>query len=164
MSDLVTVDCGVRQLHARFVDAVWRQDADAFGQCFTRDGEWKIAGMHMRGRDEVASGFARLLGVCERVQLHLSDTAIELSEGGATGRLYVTEIAKMVAGGGFITFGAYHDRYAEEDGRWRFRWRHWSFHYRGPFDLSGTFNPAPDYGPPPGMPGADEPTYVRPKT
>ena len=33
MSDLAAIDCGVRQLHARFNDAVLRKDAAAFAAC-----------------------------------------------------------------------------------------------------------------------------------
>jgi hypothetical protein len=33
--------------------------------------------------------------------------------------------------------------------------------YHGPTDLSGTFIEPVDYGAFPGMPGLDEPTYVR---
>ena len=45
MTDLIAADVGIRQLHARFADAVWRQDDVEFSGCFASDGLWKIAGM-----------------------------------------------------------------------------------------------------------------------
>jgi hypothetical protein len=48
-----------------------------------------------------------------------------------------------------------------EDGQWRFALRHWSFKYRGPPDLTGTYIDTPDYGPFPGFPAPGEPTFVR---
>lgn len=161
MTEFVVADSGIRQLHARFIDAVWRQDADAFADCFTEDAEWKIAGMHIRGRAEIGSKFAKLLSVCERVQLILGMPVLDVGQGMATGRIHVTELAKMADGSSAMTFGIYYDRYVDEGDRWRFQWRHWALHYRGPTDLSAPFVDCPEYGPHPGMPGADEPTITR---
>jgi ketosteroid isomerase-like protein len=163
MIDLVAVDYHVRQLHARFVDAVWRQDADGFSGCFARDAVWKIAGMEMTGRAEIADGCRRLLGRCEHIRLIVGQPILSVGEDGVlTSRVYVTEMTRLDTATQVIVFGAYFDHYVEEDGGWRFARRHWSFHYRGPFAI-GEYNPYPDYGPPPGMPALDEPTYVRPQ-
>jgi ketosteroid isomerase-like protein len=161
MSDFTTVECAIRQLHARFIDAVWRKDADAFAQCFAEQGEWKIATLHMRGRAEIGGTFAKLLGACERVFPILNTPILDIGADSVTGRIYCTEFAKMKDGSSAMTIGIYYDRYVEEQGRWRFQWRHWALHYRGPADLSAPFVNSPDYGPPPGMPGPDEPTITR---
>jgi hypothetical protein len=161
MTDFVSADCGIRQLHGRFMDAVWRQDAECFADCFAADGEWKIAGMHMRGRSEIAEACPRLLGRCERIQLITLPALLEVGEGAALGRLHMMEFAKMLDGSSAMTIGVYHDRYVEEGDSWRYAWRHWSFKYRGPADLSAAFIDTPDYGAFPGMPSPDEPTYVR---
>lgn len=42
MTDFVATECGIRQLYARFADAVWRQDGDDFAACFATDGERRI--------------------------------------------------------------------------------------------------------------------------
>lgn len=161
MTDLITADCGIRQLHARFVDAVFRKDADAFAQCFAENAEWKIAGMHIRGRNEIGTMFAKLLGICARVQIIAGTPVLNLEKDSVTGRLNVTELAKMVDGTSALTLGVYYDRYVEEGGLWRFQWRHFSLFYRGPVDLSADVVPSPDYGPPPNLPAADEPTLTR---
>jgi len=161
MSDFIAADCGIRQLHARFIDAVWRKDADAFAACFAENAEWKIAGMHIRGRAEIGSLFGKLMAICARVQIIMGTPVLDVSAGTAAGRVNVTELAKMSDGTSAMTLGVYYDRYVEEGGRWRFQWRHFSLHYRGPIDLSAALVESPDYGPPPNMPGADEPTLTR---
>lgn len=173
MYDFLLADCGIRQLHARFADAVWRQDSDSFAACFAIDGVWKIAGQHWLGRDSIGEACRVLLGRCERIQLLLGQPILEVAPilevtpglealpGTATGRLQVTEFAKKRDGTSAITFGVYYDRYVEQEGAWRFQWRHWSMAYHGPVDLSGAFITPPDYGPFPAAPGPDEPTYVR---
>lgn len=163
MIDMTTTDAGIRQLHARFIDAVWRKDADAFAACFSATGDWKIAGLHLHGRSEIRETFGKLLGVCDRVMLVHGTPILDVVDGHVTGRLHVTEFAKMADGSAAMTMGVYYDRYVEESDRWRFEWRHFSLHYRGPSDLSADLVASPDYGPPPAMPGGDEPTLTRRK-
>ena len=163
MTDFLVVESGVRQLHARFIDAVWRKDAEAFADCFAVDAEWKIAGMHMRGREEIGSTFGLLLGVCARVVILPGIPLLDVSGGTVGSRTNVTELAKMVDGTSAMTVGVYYDRYVEEGGVWRFQWRHFGLHYRGPIDMSAELVECPDYGPPPGMPGQEEPTFTRRK-
>ncbi len=161
MNDFVLAESGIRQLHARFADAVWRKDTEAYAQCFAEDAEWKIATMHIRGRAEIAGTFGKLMAACARVQMITGTPLLELGQGTASGRLQITELAKMADGSSAMTLGVYYDRYVEHAGRWLFQWRHFGLHYRGPADLSAALVECPDYGPPPGLPGADEPTFTR---
>ena len=161
MTEFIVADSGIRQLYARYIDAVWRKDADAFGRCFAADGEWKIAGMHLRGRAEISGTIARLLGGYERVLMTVSTPVLEVGAGRATGRVHCLEYAKFLDGTSVATIGIYYDRYVEEEGHWRFQWRQWALHYRGPVDLSAQFVNSPEYGPFPNMPSPDEPMSVR---
>lgn len=161
MDQFVLADCGIRQLYARFVDAVWRQDADVFSNCFAEDGEWKIAGMNMRGREEIAAGCNNLLGRCERIHLLVGPPILEVDGNTAIGRLNMTEFAKIKDGTTAMTIGYYHDRYVETGGQWYFQSRHWSMKYRGTPDLMGVFYDTLDYGAFPARPDPDEETFVR---
>ncbi len=156
----VLADCGIRQLHARFVDAAWRQDAEAFGECFTGDGEWHIGGMVFAGREAIADACRRLLGRCSHIQLVPMPMILEVDGHTAIGRHHMIEYAKMPDGSAAMTIGIYYDRYAFADGAWRYQWRHWSLKYRGPADLSAAFVPSPGYGAFPGMPEKDEVTFT----
>jgi uncharacterized protein (TIGR02246 family) len=161
MTEFVVADSGIRQLHARFIDAVWRKDADAFAQCFARDAEWKIAGQHFRGRAEIGATIGKLLAACARVQIMAGTPLLEVGQGTATGRIQMTELARMADGSSAMTLGVYYDRYLEVEERWLFQWRHFALHYRGPVDLSADLVDSPDYGPFPGMPAPDELTLTR---
>jgi len=161
VSELLLAEAGIRQLHARYVDAVWRKDLAAFVDCFAQDAEWKIAGMHLRGRLEIEGAIARLLGACERVLMTVGTPVLEIRHGSAIGRLYCLEYARLVGAAPVMNIGIYYDRYLKEGGRWLFQWRHWSLQYRGPPDLSAPFVDSPDYGPFPNMPPSDAPTIVR---
>jgi uncharacterized protein (TIGR02246 family) len=156
-----TIAEGVRQLQARYADAVWRRDRDAFVDCFADDGVWKIAGLHMRGRAEVAAGYDKLMAASERVLMRLGAPAVDVAPGGVTARTQVTELVKLRDGGSVRTIGVYYERFVEQGGRWRFAWRHFDLFYYGPPDLSGPFFDGPDYGPPPAMPAPDAPTFRR---
>ena len=159
--DMIAADFGIRQLHARFADAVWRQDGSDFAACWATKGEWKIAGLHFEGRDAIEAASGRLLGLCTRIHLVTGLPILEADGDDVLGRLGMTEYAWMPDGAQFITFGQYHDRYTNEDGRWRFASRFWSLKYRGPIDLSAPLVDTPDYGSFPGRPAPDEKTYVR---
>lgn len=160
-TDFLSAESGIRQLYARFIDAVWRQDADSFIDCFTEDGEWKVGGMHLKGRSEIGPTFAKLLGLNERVLIIPGLPVLDIDGGQGTGRIHSTEMAKLPDGSSVMTIGVFYDRYQREGDRWRFRWRHFGLHYRGPLDLSNPLVESPDFGAPPGMPGWDEPTMTR---
>lgn len=161
MDKFVIADAGIRQLHARFTDAVWRQDADEFSACFATDGVWKIAGNVMRGREEIANACRNMLGRCTHIHLITGLPILQVEENTAKGRLNMTEFARMLDGSTAMTIGWYHDDYVEQDGAWRFQKRHWSMKYRGAPDLTGMFADTPNYGAFPAMPAEDEETYVR---
>lgn len=165
MTELWVADSGVRQLHARFVDAVWRQDQSSLADCVTEDAEWKIAGMQLRGRAEIGETMTNLLGYCRRIRLIVGETVLDVGDKSASGRVPITELSQLQDGSAVLTMGVYYDRYAQQGDRWRYHRRHFGLHYRGPMDLTGEFiAESPDFGPPPGMPGADEPTITRRKT
>lgn len=161
MTNFPLAESSIRQLHARCVDAVWRKDAASFADCFTEDGEWKLAGMHLRGRAEIKSGFEKFLAPCERIFMSLGTPVLEIGTGTATGRTLVTECAQHADGQVIRTIGLYYERFVEHNDRWRFKWRHWALHYYGPPDFSAPFLDTPEYGPPPGMPAPEEPTVIR---
>ena len=161
MTDFVVAECAIRQLHARYIDALWRKDADAFADLFAEDAEWKVAGMHLRGRDQIRSTFEKFMRHLDRTLMIFSDPIVELGDGYATARSYVTENNKFADGRTASTIGVYYERFVDEGDRWRFQWRHWNLYYIGPPDFSAPLYTCMEYGPPPGMPGPDDPTTVR---
>jgi len=158
MSDPVAAAAGIRELHARYTDAVWRKDAASFAACFTPQGEWRISGMEMKGRDQIAGTIERILSRFERVLITFRTPILEVGEGVASGRTYVDERCTWKDGNTNISIGRYYEHFAEQDGRWLFDWRLFQLLYRGPPDMTGQFFDHEDWGPPPGMPPRDATT------
>jgi hypothetical protein len=161
MTDFHVADSAIRQLQARYADAVWRRDIDAFVDCFAAGAEWKIAGMHMRGCDEIRSQIAKFLAPSERVMIWFGNPVLDVGNGTANGRTQTTEYVKLLDGRAIRTLGVYYERFVEQGDRWRFHWRHFNLYYYGPPDFSAPLHECREYGPPPGMPGLDDPTTVR---
>ncbi len=155
MSSLAAISAGVKQLHARYTDAVWRKDADTFAACFTLGGEWRISGMVMRGRSEIGETIARIFGRMHRVLFTYGDPVLSEVDGQWCARVMVNERVAWADGRTNISIGRYYERLVEDAGEWRFAWRLFELHYRGPPDLTGEWYEHPDYGPPPGMPPLD---------
>lgn len=163
MNDFLEADAGIRQLYARFNDAVWRQDATSGVDCFSEDAEWKLAGFHLQGHEEIEGAFTKLLSACARIVLLHGTPVLTMDGEQVNGRLLVTELTQMADGSSAMTIGVYYDHYLQQDDRWRFRRRHFGLHYRGPIDFSAELVDSPEFGAPPGMPATDEPTVTRRK-
>jgi SnoaL-like domain len=155
MTEFVVADCAVRQLQARYTDAVWRKDFDAFADCFAEDAEWRISGMNLRGRTEIVTTFKSFMARFKRVLVTLRTPILEVGDGMASGRTYLTEQNVFLDGRGYAPIGVYYEHFVDQGDRWRFKWRLFQTHYAGPPDLSGSFFDNADFGPPPAMPPLD---------
>lgn len=155
MADLAAVSAGVRQLYARYTDAVWRGDAESFAACFAADGEWRISGLTMTGREEIAATIGRIFDRMHRVLFTYGDPVLSLVDGEWCARVMVNERVAWADGRTNISIGRYYERLVEDEGEWRFGWRLFELHYRGAPDLTGEWFDHPDPGPPPAMPPRD---------
>jgi len=159
MTDFLVAEAAIRQLHARYTDAVWRKDYAAFGDCFAEDAEWRIAGMTLSGRARIVEAFERLMSNHRRVLMNFRTPILDVGDGVASGRTYVSEQNAFINGRPGTTIGIYYERFRNCGERWRFTWRLYQLHYLGPADLSGPLFDQADYGAPPNMPPLDAPTY-----
>lgn len=161
MTDLMAAEFAIRQLHARYADALWRKDPDSFAALFAQDAEWKIAGMHLRGREEIKREFAKFMRHIDRTLMTLGTPIVTNVNGIICSRTLVTENNKFADGRTASTIGVYYERFVQEYDGWRFKWRHWNLYYIGPPDFSAPLYEVKEFGPPPGLPGPDDPTTVR---
>lgn len=159
--DLVRAQCAVMQLHARYADAVWRKDADAFGDCFTKDAQWRLSGFVLDGRSTIANFMSAAFDKYRRILFTFRTPILDMRGSELSSRTYVTEQSVLADGTPYAPIGTYYERFAQEDGEMRFAWRLFMTEYIGPPDLSGEFFETPDFGPPPAMPGRDHPTINR---
>ena len=155
MSQFLAAEAGIRELHARYADAVWRKDCDAFARCFVEDGEWRISGMALKGRAEIGETIAAILARFRHVLISFRTPILQVERGTASGRTYIDERCAWTNGDTSVSIGLYYEHFVEQNGRWLFDWRLFQTLYRGDADLTGTFFDVPDYGPPPAMPPRD---------
>lgn len=146
---------GIRQLQARYIDAVWRRDYESFGDCFALDAQWRIAGRLVKGRDGAVAFIKQMMMDFRSIFIVLGTPILSVGDGVASGRTYFTARNTFKDGTPFGPIGVYYERFVLEGETWRFKWRLFQTHYAGPPDLSGTYHTNPDYGPPPGMPPVD---------
>ena len=159
VTDFVIAECGIRQLQARYTDAVWRLDYDAFGDCFAEDCEWRISGVILRGRAQIVDYNRQLFSTqFRRLFITLRTPILEVTGGKASGRTYFSAQNILADGTPFAPFGVYYEHFVDQGDRWRFSWRLFHSLYGGPPDLTGTFHDQPDFGAPPAMPPRDADT------
>jgi uncharacterized protein (TIGR02246 family) len=161
MNDFVTAEAEIRQLYARYADAVWRKDFDAVGDFYTEDAEWRIGGAVLRGRAEIVEHLEIVLAKFQRVLITLRTPVLAIEGDTATARNYLTEQGAFTDGHAITPIGTYFDRLIHQADRWRFTWRLFQTCYVGPPDMSGPFYENPEFGPPPAMPERDAGTFNR---
>jgi hypothetical protein len=135
-SDRVADELEIRNLVARYADAVSRRDTERWAATWARSGEWSVMGMSAQGRDDVAALFAKLVGGFAFVVQHAASGYIEFAGEGASGKWQITEYGQL-GGNPLLTVGLYDDEYVREDGAWLFASRSFQPVYSGPPDLSG---------------------------
>lgn len=114
-------DIALRQLVARYCDAVVRNDSEAFADLWTADAVWKLA-KPIEGRDAIGEAFTKLMkGFAYLVQT-APNAVFEVDEaaGTATGRVTILEQFKKAKGDVGSLVGVYHDRYERREGAWKF--------------------------------------------
>jgi uncharacterized protein (TIGR02246 family) len=138
MSDESADIQAIRNLVARYSDAVNRRDAEAWGDCWAEQGStWKIMGMAPENREGIVGLWTQLMSGFPFVVQMPSECLVEVSGDVGTVRAYLTETGKGPDGQGMLTLGVYHDRVQRDPDGWRFSERAFNAMYSGPMDMSG---------------------------
>lgn len=143
MSDTTADELAIRNLVARYADAVGRRDEKAWAETWTEDGEWHVLGQPAQGRDKVVALWNQLMGGLPFVVQLPSGGIIEIDGDHGRGRWYITEHGRMADGTGMMNIGHYRDDYRRVDGAWYFARRRFDALYMGPPDLSAEPRPLP---------------------
>ncbi len=137
MSDTSADEAAIRDLLARYSDAVNRRDAEAWGETWAEDAVWRILHFAPEGREAIVALWKQLMSGFPFVVQMPSASLLTVSGDEATGRAYLTEHGKGPDGTALLTLGVYHDRFRRDaDGQWRFTERRFHAIYSGPPDLS----------------------------
>ena len=114
-------DIALRQLIARYCDAVLRRDSAAFGEVWAADGVWQLS-KPIAGRDAIVAAFDQLMKGFAWLVQSAPNAVFEVDEasGTASGRVAIVEQFKKTKGGPGSLVGVYHDRYVRRQGVWQF--------------------------------------------
>ena len=135
----------IRDLIARYTDALNRRDWEAMATQFTADAVWDAGGpamgeqaLYFSGARNIAAGIGNSVsGTSMCVQMTHS-TAIEVTGGRATARSTINEVVGLGVDGGMTSLGTYSDELVlEADGEWRFSRRVFRFLYLDTHALPG---------------------------
>ncbi|MDJ0877270.1 MAG: nuclear transport factor 2 family protein [Halieaceae bacterium] len=134
-------ELAIRDLNARYIDAVNRYNADDWIATWSPTATWDLMGHVVEGSEAILQTWQGAMSGFEMVVMMLSSGTIQVESEKATGRWYLTEHLNPKDGDANMTLGVYNDEYALEDGRWVFTRRSYNVIYQGPQNLSGNYIP-----------------------
>jgi len=137
-------ELAIQDLGARYVDAVNRQHGLAWQETWAEDSVWHIMGQDISGRDNIFEFWNQTMSMFDFVIMALNSNSLDIVDGRASGRCYMTEYLCLKDNAPMMTQGVYNDTYVKEDGEWLFASRGYHVLYQGPSDLSGTYEPYPN--------------------
>ena len=132
-------EIGLRNLMARYVDAVCRYDADAWIATWAEDCRWHLVDKPVEGRDAVLALWKEMMAGFEFALLLPSSCLFEIDGERARGHWYMQEFMRGRNGQGGAIVSRYDDTYVKRDGAWLFQARRYRMIYQGAADLSGSF-------------------------
>ena len=134
-------ELAIRQLAARYIDAVNRRDEGDWAATWSLSASWDLMGMKVSGRDNIVATWKGAMGTFRWVVMMLGSGTIALDGDAASGRWYLTEHLVGQDGSAAMALGVYDDRYCRENGAWVFSERRYQILYRGAPDLGGNWQP-----------------------
>ena len=134
-------ELAIRDLVARYIDAVNRYHKDDWAATWSESATWNLMGMEVSGRDAIVELWTNAMAGFEFAIMMLNSGTVTVDGESATGRWYLTEHLKTAEGDSNITLGVYDDEYRRENGSWLFTRRSYQIIYQGPPDLSGNYTP-----------------------
>jgi ketosteroid isomerase-like protein len=130
----------IEALRGEFSDAVMMNDHDHLASLFTPDGAVRIplAGIEAVGQEAIRALGRRRQALAEYFLQTTHPGAIYLDGGTATGRAYLSEVARARDGRSQLNYFVYHDRYQRTPGGWKFAERVAEFMYVDDSPLAGS--------------------------
>ena len=134
-------DLALRNLMARYIDAVNRGDGDAWITTWAEDASWQLLGNTVTGRDSILALWQQMMSGFEFAVMMPGSSLFEIAGDSATGHWYLQEFTRDLEGNTGIALSRYQDSYRKIDGEWLYQSRQFTFIYMGPADLSGSYTP-----------------------
>jgi len=136
-------DLALRDLMARYIDAVNRSDGAAWAATWAEDGKWNLLGNEVSGRENIVGLWQQMMGGFEFALMMPSSCLFDIEGDNATGHWYLQEHTRDKEGNAASVLSRYRDTYSRVDGQWLYQSRDYDIIYYGPADLSGNYTPLP---------------------
>jgi len=137
-------ELALRNLMARYVDAVNRCDAAAWTATWAEDGVWSLLGTPVSGRDNILGLWRQMMSGFEFAIMLPSSSMFEIEDTTASGHWYLQEYTRDLEGNASTILSRYLDTYVKRDGQWLYQSREYSLIYHGAPDLGGSYTPLPN--------------------
>jgi ketosteroid isomerase-like protein len=142
MSDLKAIAdrVEIEALRGEFADAVNMNDHDRLASLFTPDGAVRIplGNIEAAGWEQIRVMGERRQALTEYFLQTTHPGTIALDGDTATGRAYLSELARGRDGGSHLNYFVYHDRYQRTGDGWKFTERVAEFRYLDTTPLAGS--------------------------
>jgi len=146
MSDLQAIAdrVEIEALRGEFSDAVMMNDHYRLASLFTRDGVVRIpeGDIEADRREEIRALGERRHALTDYLGQTTHPGTIQLRDDIATGRVYLSELARGRDGSSHLNYFVYHDRYQRTPDGWKFTERVSEFRYLDTSPLAGSPPPA----------------------
>jgi ketosteroid isomerase-like protein len=136
-------ELALRNLMARYVDAVNRSDEKAWAATWAEDAVWNLLGTPVSGRGNIVGLWQQMMGSFEFALMMPNSCLFDVDGDTASGHWYLHEYTRDAEGTGTTILSRYLDTYIKQDGEWLFQSRDYNFIYNGPSDLSGSYTAPP---------------------
>jgi ketosteroid isomerase-like protein len=142
MSDLQAIAdrVEIESLRGEFADAVMMNDHERLASLFTSDGSLLIplANIEAVGREQIRALGERRQGLAEYFVQTTHPGTVQLHGDTATGRAYLSEVARLRDGRSQLNYFVYHDCYDRTPDGWKFSERIAEFRYLDTTPLAGS--------------------------
>ena len=110
----------ISRLIDEYIDAVSRGDVEAFGRCWTAEGQWTGPGLDCSGIFAITSAFAKMRGRIDAADQTVVEGDVEIEGDHATGSWLIHEAIVDRDGKERQRVGRYADEYRRTPEGWRF--------------------------------------------
>ena len=130
----------IEALRGEFTDAVMMNDHDRLASLFTPDGAVRIplGNIEAAGREQIRALGERRQALADYFLQTTHAGTIQLDGSTATGRAYLSELARLRNGSSQLNYFVYHDRYLRTSDGWKFTERVAEFRYLDTTPLPGS--------------------------
>lgn len=131
----------LRELMAKYTDAVNRHDGTAWISCWAEHAQWDLMGIKVSGKSNILALWKQMMSGFEFVLMMPSSGLMTVSGDTATGHWYLQEYTRDKQGRASTVLSRYVDSYCKENSQWCFQSRQYQTMYNGDANLTGQYMP-----------------------